>query len=103
WALKFAHAPMTGYFAAECALSLPLQALERTRGEASLFPIWTLGYPAMFAGGLANLVLPIALFMKAAGKLAVFRRLRIIAIWMIHSSWYVFVLLQVIPREGHVP
>ncbi len=68
-----------------------------------VFPMWTLGYPAMFVGGLVNIVFPVAVILQVThGSEAALRYLRLGIPLMIACSWYTFILLRFVPREGHV-
>jgi hypothetical protein len=58
----------------------------------------------VFPAGLANVVYPVAVFLRLAGQVRswAFQRLRVYIPLLAASSWLAFVALQFIPREGHV-
>jgi hypothetical protein len=91
-----------GYGCAVVALLGPFIALDAPSGAAEFFDGNPFGYVALFIGGLVNVAFPIAMFLKFKRYDRAFAAARIAVLAAIPFSWMVFVLLPVLPREGHV-
>jgi hypothetical protein len=86
------------------ALSGPFIALNvpSGTGAAQFFDGNRFGYVALFVSGLVNIAFPLAMFLKFKRYDRSFAAARIAVLVTIPFSWMVFVLLPVLPREGHV-
>jgi hypothetical protein len=80
----------------------PFIALDAPSGAAQFFDGNPFGYVAMFVSGLVNIAFPLAMFLKFKRHDRSFAAARIAVLVTIPFSWMVFVLLPVLPREGHV-
>jgi hypothetical protein len=91
-----------GYGCAIMALVAPLTWPPGTAGAEEVVGGHPFGYPTLFVSGLVNIVFPLAVFLKFTRYRRAFAAARIAVLLMIPFSWLVFVLLPVLPREGHV-
>src|ERR1700730_10061419 len=91
-----------GHRCAIVALLGPFIALDAPPGAAQFFDGNPFGYVAMFVSGLVNIAFPLAMFLKFKRHDRSFAAARIAVLVTIPFSWMVFVLLPVLPREGHV-
>jgi len=92
----------TGYGCAIAALMGPFIAIDAPSDTGEFFDGNPLGYPALFVSGLVNIAFPLALLFRLTRHRRAFVAARIAVLLMIPFSWLVFVLLPVLPREGHV-
>jgi hypothetical protein len=91
-----------GHGCAIMALLGPFIALDAPSGAAQFFDGNPFGYVAMFVSGLVNIAFPLAMFLKFKRYDRSFAAARIAVLVTIPFSWIVFVMLPVLPREGHV-
>ena len=93
-----------GHGCAIVALLGPFIALDVPSGAGAVqfFDGNPFGYVALFVSGLVNIAFPLAMFLKFKGYDRSFAAARIAVLVTIPFSWMVFVLLPVLPREGHV-
>jgi hypothetical protein len=93
-----------GHRCAIVALLVPFIALDAPSGTgaAQFFDGNPFGYVATFVSGLVNIAFPLAMFLKFKRYDRSFAAARIAVLVTIPFSWMVFVLLPVLPREGHV-
>ena len=94
--------PEPGFICAYLALWAPMLPVTSPQAVPPLSPTTLLVFTLMFISGLTNIVLPIAMVLRAGDRHIAFAKLRVILLGMIPCSWLVFIFLHIEPREGHV-